>query len=143
MSDSDIEVGDADIALAMSNMRTKTLTKSRYKTRIDQAKLWFALHHRECLDRKGDIKISIPTNAVRDFLASICRLGYVRNLVKDGAEIPEGQAEPLSYSTLNNYRSALKDLYREKKITPADEVEHAISTIVVGYQKLLNDLRKR
>jgi hypothetical protein len=144
MSDSDSdEVDDSVIASAMSNMRTKAETKSRYKSGTQQAKLWFAQHHPECLDGNGEIKISIPTTVVRDYLASICRQGYMRNLVKDGAEIPEGQADPVSYSKLNNHRSALKDLYRDKNIKPTDEVEHAISTIVVGYQKLLNDLRKR
>jgi hypothetical protein len=143
MSDSDSDIDDAGIASAMADLRTKKTTKGRYQTCNNAARLWFAEHHPECLTADGQIDIPIPTTAAIEFLASHCRRGYERNKVKDGEEIPEGQLEPVAYSTLNNFRSSLKDLYKQRNIAPTGDLDSEISKLIMGYQKLLNDLRKR
>ncbi|KAJ1395035.1 hypothetical protein B484DRAFT_309458, partial [Ochromonadaceae sp. CCMP2298] len=46
-------------------------------------------------------------------------------------------------STLSPHRSAIKDLYTQAGVGPTAELDTEIRKIVVGYQKLLNDLKKR
>lgn len=143
MSDSDSKIDDAGIASAMADLRTKKNTKGRYQKCNEAATRWFAEHHPECLTPHGQIDIPIPTAAAIEFLASHCRRGYERSKVKDGDEIPEGQLKPYAYSSLNNFCSALKDLYKQKNIAPTADLDSEISKLILGYQKLLNDLRKR
>mmetsp|Transcript_24789 Transcript_24789/g.53608 ORF Transcript_24789/g.53608 Transcript_24789/m.53608 type:complete len:534 (-) Transcript_24789:1085-2686(-) len=143
MSDTDIDEDDAYVAAQMADRRTKGSTKKGYQSKSVHVTLWFEKNRPDCIGPDGKIKIPIPTAAVIDFLGSICRGGYERSKVKDADEIPEDQAEPFAYSTLSSYRSVIKDLYRQVSTGSGAELDTEIRKVMVGYQKLLNELKKR
>jgi hypothetical protein len=110
---------------------------------LNAATIWFEKNRPDCIGTDGKIKIPIHTPAVLEYLGSLCRNGLVRSRLKEGDEISDNQAEPCAYSTLSSHRSALKDLYRQAGIAPTGELDTEIRKVVVGYQKCLNDLKKR
>jgi hypothetical protein len=144
MSSTDVgENDDAFVATAMKALRTKEGTKKGYGLKAKAALIWFEKNRPDCIGSDGRLEIPIPTNAVSDYLGSLCKNGFKRSQVKEGEDIPEGQAEPCAYSTLSSHRSAIKDLYTQAGVGPTAELDTEIRKIVVGYQKLLNDLKKR
>eukprot|EP00601_Ochromonadales_sp_CCMP2298_P017230 CAMPEP_0173240928 /NCGR_PEP_ID=MMETSP1142-20121109/14067_1 /TAXON_ID=483371 /ORGANISM="non described non described, Strain CCMP2298" /LENGTH=331 /DNA_ID=CAMNT_0014172161 /DNA_START=147 /DNA_END=1140 /DNA_ORIENTATION=+ len=134
------------VAAAMRDKRTVAETKSRYKNIVKDSIAWFKLHRPRCLNAElTEFILPIPDDALSDFFGFLCSCAHERSKLKAEEEPDPGDLEPAAYSSVALYRSALLDLYKipTPKVPIPDSTRAQMKEILDGYEKLLNDLKKR
>jgi hypothetical protein len=129
------------IAKKLKAKRTNDSTKRQYSSRIGTMTQWMRENHSDAIDEQSDaIRLPAERNAVLAFFGHICSAASLRDEATSDVESTQA---PLSFSGVTGYRSALVDLYRGAELQLDPDLNAELKTILDGYQKLLNDLKKR
>ena len=77
------------------------------------------------------------------FFSSVFVGAFERNKLNGPEDVGENDPDPFSSSQIKGYRSAVVSLYTEKlmKIDPALDAE--LGSMLEGYEKVINDLKKK
>jgi hypothetical protein len=135
---------DAAVADAMMGKRTKETTKDCYSWCIRDALLWFRIKRPDCLTADGsEFRIPIPIDALHEFFGHMCSVAHKLSKLPPGSSADPEDPDPPAFTTVNNYKSALLDLYKGQDITIPAETRSRLGQILDGYNKQLNELRRR
>jgi hypothetical protein len=136
----------AAVAQAMMDKRTVEETKIRYRSIVDDSLIWFRANRRDCLDASlSEFLLPIPDDALSDFFGFLCSRAHELSKLTDEEEPDPDDPEPAAFSSVGLYRSALLDLYKSRtpKIPIPASTRAQMKDILDGYEKLLNNLKKR
>jgi len=139
------EFGEPTVAAALQNKRTADSTKQTYKSRINQALIWFSAHAPQCLttDKKA-FKLDIPwKKGLEGFFSHLCAAAVLRDKLKSVEEITADMPDPLSVSTIVGYRSAFVDLYTTVKKEMPLNTKLELARTLDGYEKQITSLKRR
>lgn len=131
---------------AVMGRRTAASTKTNYASKVKIITEWFAAKYPSALGESGVLVLPLQESHVVEFFTSKCLFGYQRLELKGPEELTELQLEnePFNHDYLAGFRSGLVDLYRSKlgEKLPAS-LDEKLKTILEGYDKLCNDLKKK
>jgi hypothetical protein len=93
--------------------------------------------------QQTEFVIPIPVDALIKFFGHLCSIAHQRSALREGEELGDDDVESPPYSSVSLYRSAIFDLWKQLKIpVPADTTLQQ-KRILDGYEKVLNNLRRR
>jgi hypothetical protein len=139
---------NADISIAVGlntiqSRRTAPKTKAHYKNSLRIFKSWLQLKYPEAL--LGDeIIVPLPTGCFMMFLDTVALPARMRVPLNGPEDLTaETSLSPYSVEYLNSFRNAVVDMYKNSntKLTEAENIE--IKGFIKGYEKTLNDLKKK
>jgi hypothetical protein len=125
------------VAQTLQAKRTKGCTKQNYKSKIGIMTAWMQCHAPDCVN-DDELIVPVKKEPVLQFFGYLC--GDASSLDQSNQTQND---KPMSISNVKGYRSALVDLYKQKfiKLDPTLDVE--LKSVLDGYDKLINDLKKR
>ncbi|OWZ02720.1 hypothetical protein PHMEG_00025674 [Phytophthora megakarya] len=137
-------VPDADnVARTLQAKRLKITTRKTYSSKLNRLSEWLSLHYPDCVSREDErskIKLPLEKSVVLEFFGSICFVAAEL----DKLDVNTGDlGVPLSSSCVKGYRSALVDLYKNEQRILNPDTDRELNILLEGYDKLINDLRKR
>jgi hypothetical protein len=123
--------------------RTAKGTKSTYCSKVKCMLDWMKVNRPDCVTESGDLMIPVEKQAILSYFGSIMKAADDRSKLTSAQDIPEGEPDPPAISTVRGYRSALVDLYTEKKKKIAEDLDVELATILDSYEKKINNLKNR
>lgn len=143
VSENTTNLSNQALADEMIEKQTKKSTKDAYATKVGIFVDWCKRHRPEALAEQDKVIIPMSTSLVTEFFGYLCIPARERSRVTSPEDVPPDADDPPSSSTLTTYRSALVDLYRQQKLKISDEWHTQVKSILDGYEKTINDLRRR
>jgi hypothetical protein len=123
--------------------RTVEGTKGIYASKIKTMITWFKDNVPSALDDREDLIIPMETNHCLAFFGNLISPAYSRSLLSSAENIPVGEGDPYSVSVVRGYRSALVDRYTSVNKTLSEDLDVQLNVTLDGYEKTINDLKKR
>ena len=130
----------ASSAKALADMTTKTGTKENYKGKQRIMIDWLKVNHPSCVNRSDELKIPVSNGPIISFFGNLAQPAHDRSRCNEGD--PLGP-DPMSVSCIRGYRSALVFLYTKVDKKLSEKTDTELTKLLDGYEKLINDLRKR
>jgi hypothetical protein len=87
--------------------------------------------------------LPIPDAALSDFFGYLCSCAHELSKLKDDEDPDPEDPDPAAYSSVALYRSALLDLYKIAEVPIPSSTRPMMKEILDGYEKLLNNLKRR
>jgi hypothetical protein len=138
------EDADSAAAAAMGDARTEINTKNRYRSCVVDSMIWFQAKRPDCLNtQQTEFVIPIPVDALIKFFGHLCSPAHQRSAMREGEKLGDDDVEPPPYSSVSLYRSAIFDLWKQLKIPVPADTTLQLKRILDGYEKVLNNLRRR
>lgn len=133
-------INASDVVEKLMAKRTKASTRKAYRGKINSILDWLRLHDPESVDEEHKtIRIPLSQKSILNFFGHICK--HAADLADKSVCSLDGSV-PLSFSSVEGYRSALVDLYKLESIPFDQQVEARLKGLLDGYAKTINDLRK-
>jgi hypothetical protein len=132
-----------EVATAFKVKRTKVGTKRTYSSKITKFKEWLVEKHPDGLDDDMEVIIPVADNIFKDFLGHLFTPAHERAKCISPEDIPPGEADPYSATTIKGYRSAIVDLYTSQSLTVDPRLNVELNEMMTGYEKHINELRQR
>jgi integrase len=146
-SEADLGEEDADptdeVAAAYKLRRTKENTKKAYKSKMKVFKEYLALNYPDSLRADGQVRLPIRKEPLINFFGKLFSTAHELGKLRSPEDIPAGHKAPLSISSVNGYRSAIVDLYTQNGATLPASLNQELGEILSGYEKHINELKKR
>jgi hypothetical protein len=132
--------------------RTVEKTKRAYASTVGKFIRWLVVKHPNELilnGNKAEVKIPLSDEGIIiDFLTD-CQLRRDPNAEEEEEEEDEDEDDEdegkgkknIAFSTMSGIRSAIVDLYRDKKVRLKDETLLGIKNFMGGYQRIVSALK--
>ena len=132
-----------DSASKMMKNRTEESTKGIYTSKLKMLIEYFKEKHPNCLNETQDeIIVPIPDkNAITSFFGMLCQAALTLKEIKV-EDITEDTIIPLSHSAIAGHKSALKDLYADKKCLFDEDLDRNLEIILESYKKTIATLKQ-
>jgi hypothetical protein len=137
------EQSHSEIADIYDEKRTKVGTKKNYRSRINVLKEYFQEFSPDALDDDGEVRVPLADSDLCNFFAHLFIPAHERGKLQSPEDILPGEEDPLCATTVKGYRSAIVDLYTQANLVIDPVVNGRINKMITGYEKDLNDLKKR
>ncbi|KAF0730381.1 hypothetical protein Ae201684P_013259 [Aphanomyces euteiches] len=130
--------GDTAIAESFQAKRTNSSTKRAYASKIRVMTAWLCKSYPDVVSHDESIQLPLPKDAILGFFGHLCKQAHQCD--KDGESTSH---QPMSVSCVKGYRSALVDLYRNRKLEIDPNVDGELRRVLDGYDKTINSLKQR
>ena len=143
-----LEGTDAEtIARNMANKKTKESTKKNYNSKINFMLEYLTEYAPEGMESDSNdvnsVKIPIDDDVLLKFFGYIMASAHARSKLKSRDDVPPGEDDPWSSSQISGFKSAIVALYSAENCKMNERVESQLKGMLDGYEKVINDLKKR
>jgi hypothetical protein len=117
--------------------RLKSGTRKNYESKIRLLSTWLQREHPIWYSAEEDSPIlPLPTDILKEFFGYISRKRNVRTGEVLGDTL-------CAYQTVNGYRSAIKDFYKERKVPFGFDAEDMSNKFLHGYERTIAELKQK
>ena len=130
-----------EIAQQTKQMRLTDSTRRQYADRVRAFAHWLDEHYPACVERDNGDKLTpilpIPDVVMEKYMAHVLlKIDSRTGLYYDPPQY-------YSFAHVNGHRSALKNMYTEKRMNPSPEIESMFKETLEGFKRKVADLKQR
>jgi hypothetical protein len=136
---------DIEMARKIRKKKLSDNTLAQYNNKKDHFIDWIQEKYPNCFSDDGEINLapeSITTEILETFFGYICQK---RNLKTGELVIRDSKTNEIemqSFQHVSGYKSAIKDLYKSKKVRMSQESEDTLSEFFAGYDRTIAELKQ-
>lgn len=135
------DYNDNETTNCLENNKTINSTKAIYCSKIKIITKFIGDNYSSYV-RNNELILPLPWEPIKHFMDNLTQPAIARKEYQNKNEIPENLAQPFAVSTIQCFKSALIDYYKQKKVDFDPNINNQWNTLLDSYEKLINQLRQ-